>query len=165
MVLNDVEAGDLACIRIGGPLLFGRLWERLGLGAVVNDLLDGRGFEFALERAVFVSVLHRLFVSGSDRSCEKWMVMSCTTRPTARPSEKQAAKRSTSPIARSAAPSSKAPASEVITPPPKSATTARPSRRANCIAGFPAGARLTGHVSSRAILTLFSSWVMSFLSS
>ena len=39
----------------------------------MNDLLDGRGFEFALERAVFVSVLHRLFVSGSDRSCEKWM--------------------------------------------------------------------------------------------
>ena len=36
---------------------------------------------------------------------------------------------------RSAAPSSKAPASEVITPPPKSATTARPSRRANRIAG------------------------------
>ena len=73
MVLNDMEAGDLACIRIGGPLLFGRLWEGLGLGCVVNEVLDGRGFEFALERAVFVSVLHRLFVSGSDRSCEKWM--------------------------------------------------------------------------------------------
>ena len=40
----------------------------------MNELVDGRGFEFALERAVFVSVLHRLFVSGSDRSCEKWMV-------------------------------------------------------------------------------------------
>ena len=74
MVLSDMEAGRLACVRIGGPLLFGRLWERLGLGEVVNELVDGRGFEFALERAVFVSVLHRLFVSGSDRSCEKWMV-------------------------------------------------------------------------------------------
>ena len=73
MVLSDIGAGRLACVRIGGPLLFGRLWERLGLGEVVNDLLDGRGFEFALKRAVFVSVLHRLFVSGSDRSCEKWM--------------------------------------------------------------------------------------------
>ena len=69
-----MEAGALACIRIGGPSLFGRLWERLGLGAVVNDVLDGRGFGFAVERAVFVSVLHRLFVSGSDPSCEKWMV-------------------------------------------------------------------------------------------
>ena len=39
----------------------------------MKDLLDGRGFGFDVERAVFVSVLHRLFVSGSDRSCEKWM--------------------------------------------------------------------------------------------
>ena len=74
MVLSDMEAGALACIRIGGPLLFRRLWERLGLGCVVNGLLGGRDFEFALERAMFVSVLHRLFVSGSDRLCEKWMV-------------------------------------------------------------------------------------------
>ena len=73
LVLEDMEAGALACMRIGGPLLFRRLWERLGLGAVVNELLDGRGFGFDVERAVFVSVLHRLFVSGSDRSCEKWM--------------------------------------------------------------------------------------------
>ena len=68
-----MEAGALACTRIGGPLLFGRLWDRLGLGEVVKELLDGRGFGFDVERAVFVSVLHRLFVSGSDRSCEKWM--------------------------------------------------------------------------------------------
>ena len=73
MVLNDMEAGALACTRIGGPLLFGRLWERLGLGGVVNDLLDGRGFGFEVERAVFVAVLHRLMVSGSDRSGVYWM--------------------------------------------------------------------------------------------
>ena len=73
MVLSDMAAGHLACVRIGGPLLFGRLWERLGLGEVVTEFLDGRGFGFDVERAVFVSVLHRLFVSGSDRSCEKWM--------------------------------------------------------------------------------------------
>ena len=88
MVLSDMEAGDLAYVRLGGPLLFGRLWERLGPGAVVNDLLDCRGFEFAVERAVFVSVLHRPFVSGSDRSREKWMrdyvipestICACTT--------------------------------------------------------------------------------------
>ena len=29
MVLSDMEVGRLACIRIGGPLLFGRLGERL----------------------------------------------------------------------------------------------------------------------------------------
>src|SRR5262245_53904249 len=40
----------------------------------MGELLQDRGFEFAVERAVFASVLHRLFVSGSDRSCEKWMI-------------------------------------------------------------------------------------------
>ena len=39
----------------------------------MGELLQDRGFEFPVERAVFASVLHRLFVSGSDRSCEKWM--------------------------------------------------------------------------------------------
>ena len=72
MILSDMEAGRLACVRIGGPLLFGRLWERLGIPAVLADLLRGRGFDFTVERAVFVAVLHRLFVSGSDRACEKW---------------------------------------------------------------------------------------------
>ncbi len=32
-----------------------------------------RAFEFTVERAVFVSVLQRLFVAGSDRACEQWM--------------------------------------------------------------------------------------------
>ena len=73
MILSDMEAGRLACTRIGGPLLFARLWERLGIAEVLADLLEDRGFEFAVERAVFVAVLHRLFVSGSDRACEKWM--------------------------------------------------------------------------------------------
>jgi hypothetical protein len=73
VILSDMEAGRVACRRIGGPLLFGRLWERLGIAEVLGELLANRGFEFAVERAVFASVLHRLFVSGSDRSCEKWM--------------------------------------------------------------------------------------------
>ena len=28
MILSEMEAGRLSCTRIGGPLLFGRLWER-----------------------------------------------------------------------------------------------------------------------------------------
>ena len=69
-VLDDPEqSARLSCQRIGGPLLFGRLWERLGIGAVLEELLAPRAFEFALERAVFVATLHRLFVSGSDRDC------------------------------------------------------------------------------------------------
>jgi hypothetical protein len=30
MILSDMEAGRISCMRIGGPLLFGRLWDRLG---------------------------------------------------------------------------------------------------------------------------------------
>ncbi len=75
MVLSAIEANpaEANASRIGGPLLFGRLWERLGIGEVLNELLEGRQFGFAVERAVFVATLHRLFVSGSDRSCLDWM--------------------------------------------------------------------------------------------
>src|SRR5215218_4314055 len=76
VVLSQLEAGNperLACKRIGAPLLFGRLWEETGCRAVIEDLLGGRGFEFAVERAVFATVLHRIMVSGSDRACEKWL--------------------------------------------------------------------------------------------
>ena len=76
MVLSAVARGDraeLSCRRIGAPLLFERLWRETGIGGVLDQLLAERGFEFAVERAVFVAVLHRLFVSGSDRACEKWL--------------------------------------------------------------------------------------------
>ena len=59
--------------RIGGPLLFGKIWERLGIADVLGDLLRDRAFEFAVERAVFVATLHRIFVSGSDRDCSSWV--------------------------------------------------------------------------------------------
>jgi hypothetical protein len=60
------------CQRIGPPLLFERLWRDTGCGAVLHELLAGRGFAFSVERAVFLTVLHRLMVSGSDRACEQW---------------------------------------------------------------------------------------------
>src|SRR6266481_7304563 len=56
---------------------------------------------------------------------------SCSTKAGLRASSKHPAKRSTSPIARSARPSSSAPASEVILPPSKPATTRRFSTGAN----------------------------------
>ena len=73
LILSQMATGAIACRRIGGPLLFGRLWEQTGCGAVIQDLLAGRGFEFDVERAIFATVLHRLFVSGSDRACDKWI--------------------------------------------------------------------------------------------
>src|ERR687893_953417 len=76
LVLSRLEAGNpdrLACKRIGAPLLFGRLWEETGCKAVIEGLLAGRGFEFAVERAAFATVLHRLMAPGSDRACERWI--------------------------------------------------------------------------------------------
>ena len=60
------------CRRIGPPLLFERLWCDTGCAAVLHELLAARGFGFPVERAVFLTVLHRLMVSGSDRACEQW---------------------------------------------------------------------------------------------
>jgi hypothetical protein len=75
MIMSLVDGGaapDVKCRRIGAPLLFERLWRDSGCRAVVEQILVGRRFEFAVERAVFVTVLHRLMVSGSDRACEYW---------------------------------------------------------------------------------------------
>ena len=69
----DADGPRLSTRRVGGPLLFGRLWEETGCRAVIEGLLAGRGFEFGVERAIFATVLHRLFASGSDRACDKWI--------------------------------------------------------------------------------------------
>ena len=73
--LDQDEGGAVSASakRLGGPLLFGKIWERLGVPEVLSDLLADRAFEFSVERAVFVSALHRLFVSGSDRDGASWM--------------------------------------------------------------------------------------------
>jgi transposase len=75
MVLSAIEGGaaaGLTCRRIGGPLLFERLWQESGCRGVLESLLTARRFEFPVERAIFLTVLHRLMVSGSDRACEHW---------------------------------------------------------------------------------------------
>ncbi len=77
---EDVEGVlSLEAKRIGGPMLFGKIWERLGIGSVLDELLKDRAFEFPIERAVFIAALHRLFVSGSDRDSSAWM--EATTSP------------------------------------------------------------------------------------
>jgi hypothetical protein len=58
---------------IGAPLIFERLWRELGIGDVLRRLLGKRKFSFEVERAIFITVLHRLMASGSDRQAERWM--------------------------------------------------------------------------------------------
>ena len=66
------DAPDTKVVSIGPALIFERLWRETGCQAVVRKLLGTRHHHFDVERAVFMSVLHRLFVSGSDRSALQW---------------------------------------------------------------------------------------------
>lgn len=59
--------------RVGAPLIFERLWRELGIGDVLRRLLGKRKFSFEVERAIFITVLHRLMAPGSDRQAERWM--------------------------------------------------------------------------------------------
>jgi hypothetical protein len=75
LLLSAHAQGRLPTItarRIGPALVFERLWRQTGCRQVIERLLDGRRFEFDIERAVFLTVLHRLFAPGSDRAADKW---------------------------------------------------------------------------------------------
>lgn len=75
LLLTAQQKGELPVIstrRLGPELIFERLWSELKIPQVLEGLLGGRRFEFPVERAVFLTVIHRLFHSGSDRSCMVW---------------------------------------------------------------------------------------------
>ena len=72
LILSGKSNVNASAKKIGPSLIFERLWKELGIGKIIKRLLVERKFEFNVERAIFLTVLHRLFVSGSDRSCEKW---------------------------------------------------------------------------------------------
>jgi hypothetical protein len=74
-VLSAHRQGRLAAaekVVIGPALVFDRLWQELGFPKLFAQLLEDRKFEFDVERAVFLTVLHRLFAPGSDRAAEVW---------------------------------------------------------------------------------------------
>ena len=72
LILSDKGNVSASAKKIGPALIFERLWKELGIGSIVSSLVAERKFGFPVERALFLTVLHRLFVSGSDRGCEKW---------------------------------------------------------------------------------------------
>src|ERR1700722_984278 len=72
MLLSAIEKGETTTIdakRIGPPLLFERLWRDSSCRSVIEDLLADRKFEFAVERAVFLTVLHRIMARCGEVSC------------------------------------------------------------------------------------------------
>jgi len=58
--------------KIGPVLIFERLWQETGIKRAIQKLLVERKYEFDVERAIFMTVLHRLMVAGSDRNCDRW---------------------------------------------------------------------------------------------
>ena len=58
--------------KIGPSLVFERLWHELGIARIIEELLEGSQYKFSIERAIFITVLHRLFDPGSDRAAEQW---------------------------------------------------------------------------------------------
>jgi hypothetical protein len=66
---REGRAPSVSHRRIGPALIFGRLWNELQIPHVIERLLAGRRFDLPMERILFLTVLHRLFDPGSDRSC------------------------------------------------------------------------------------------------
>lgn len=58
--------------KIGPSLIFERLWRKTGIKAVIEELVGSRRYGFNVERAIYLTVLHRLFGGGSDRACDDW---------------------------------------------------------------------------------------------
>jgi hypothetical protein len=75
IVLSRFYRGELPELRrlsIGPDLVFGQLWQQTGCRDVLRGLLGERRFGFDVERAIYLTVLHRLLVSGSDRHAHDW---------------------------------------------------------------------------------------------
>jgi len=74
-LIDAHAAGETQAVtvqRIGPDLVFERLWKECGIQEVIQSLLKARRYDFDVERAVYLTVLHRLFASGSDRAAERW---------------------------------------------------------------------------------------------
>lgn len=66
------NAPAIRTTRIGPSLVFERLWRETGCQQVLEGLLARRHFDFPVERALFLTVLHRLCATGSDRAALRW---------------------------------------------------------------------------------------------
>jgi hypothetical protein len=58
--------------QLGPDLVFGRLWQTVGLPAAFTDLLQERRVEVSVACAVYLTALHHLFEAGPDRAAERW---------------------------------------------------------------------------------------------
>jgi len=59
--------------QLGGPMLLDGMWERLGIGRVVNALLKEREYEIPVERLLFAMVANRALAPSSKLHMEHWV--------------------------------------------------------------------------------------------
>jgi transposase len=74
-VIDAQRAGSLlarSTLSIGPELVFQRLWHQLGIDKAIKHQLGESRYRFSVERAIFLTVLHRLLDPGSDRAAERW---------------------------------------------------------------------------------------------
>jgi len=70
---DEVSYKPISQKHIGSVLVFERLWKKLGIDQVINNLVKDRKFKFPVERIIFMSVLQRLIAPSSDRAACRWM--------------------------------------------------------------------------------------------
>lgn len=74
-VIGEHKKGALAehgTKKIGPAMIFERLWKETGIKESLEKHLDERKFQFDVEGAILLTVMHRLMNPGSDRAAEKW---------------------------------------------------------------------------------------------
>ena len=64
LILSGKSEVNSSAKKIDHPLIFERLWKEPGIKDVIKNLLAVRRLEFDVELAIFLTVLHRLLVSG-----------------------------------------------------------------------------------------------------
>jgi hypothetical protein len=72
LILSEHAKGRLPATRaqrLGPVLVFERLWQETGCQVVLEGLLRERRFEFPVERAIFLTVLHIFDTMNSHLSC------------------------------------------------------------------------------------------------
>lgn len=72
LLLSGASDPQAEVKKIGPDLIFGRLWERIGITEDIRGLIKDRRYQFQMERAIFVTALNRLMNPGSDRQAERW---------------------------------------------------------------------------------------------
>jgi|GEM_PF-1758274 len=72
LVLANTSHPKANAVSIGLTMVFQRLWQHLNIPDIIRMLIEKRNFTFDAECAVFLTMLHRLMRSGSDRACDRW---------------------------------------------------------------------------------------------